>query len=106
MMSGATEDCGGPAGPAQAGGGQDGRLHHGVLVLGTGLCLRRPGPTPGPSASSSLDQIYWPTILPGHVSYTQFTLILLPTYNKMSDTEKNAFNTKTLGIPFLDGWTA
>ncbi len=86
MMSGTTEDCGGPAGPAQAGGGQDGRLHHGVLVLGTGLYLRRPGPTPGPSASSSLDQIYWPTILPGHVSYTQFSLILLPTYNKMSDT--------------------
>ena len=68
MMSGATEDGGGPAGPAQAGGGQDGRLHHSILVLGAGLHLRRPGPTPGSAASSSLDQTYRPSILPGHVS--------------------------------------
>ena len=68
MMSGATEDCGGPAGPAQAGGGQGGRLHHRVLVLGAGPHLRRPGPAAGSVAASSLDQIHRPTLFLGHVS--------------------------------------
>ncbi len=75
VMAGTAEDCGGPAGPAQAGGGQGGRLHHRVLVLGAGPHLRRPGPAAGSAAASSLDQIHRPTILPGHVSY----LLHLPT---------------------------
>jgi hypothetical protein len=76
-MAGATEDCGGPAGPAPAGGGQSGRLHHRVMVLGAGPHLHRPGPAAGSATASSLDQIHRPALLPGHVSYLLHLLMTL-----------------------------
>ncbi len=68
VMAGSAEDCGGPAGPAQAGGGQPGLLHHHHLELGAGFDPGRPGSTARPASSALVDQIYGPSVFPGHVS--------------------------------------
>ncbi len=63
VMTGTAEDCGGPAGPAQARGGQPCLLHHHHVELGAGPYPGRPGVAAGPAPPAPLDQIHRPYFL-------------------------------------------
>jgi len=54
-MTGSAEDSGGPAGPAQAGGGQPCLLHHHHMELGAGSDPGRPGSTARPASPAPVD---------------------------------------------------